>query len=365
MDHHVGGYHPPSTSPRFDWLYEQYPEADRLNNPVLRRFTWSMAIGLTDPSVFEHLLSLPKDVEPTTTTLDWSALNEKASKPAELTRREQKNSKPLPKPLPKLPAKTTWKPGDDLPEGFPGRVVTRPANHYVPKRGEPWQAQFNSSYRIDDPDEDDDDEDEDDSRNTEAKGSGKAAGKPKTAAQRKQEAFRFLNREDVEAMAEPEWLVWRLVPKVGTGQVHGPSNVGKTFVVMDLALSIAGDEPAWHGYAIEKHGPVIYLALEDEGDWKVRVHGWEKAHPGCDASNLVTAFADDGVDLASSTAVDEWAKAMGPHSPVMIVVDTQARATPGTEENSNRDMGVVMDNLRQLSNRLQCFVMTVHHTGWS
>ena len=178
-------------------------------------------------------------------------------------------------------------------------------------------------------------------------------------------SFRILSRAEVDEMPEPEWLVWRLIPRVGTGQIHGPSNLGKTFVTMDLALSVAGREPEWHGYPIREWGNVVYLALEDEGDWKARVQGWEAAHQGCDTSALYTAFADDGVDLADERAVAEWVEAFGSLSPVMVVVDTQARATPGTEENSNRDMGVVMDNLRRLATRLGCFVMTVHHTGWN
>lgn len=49
--------------------------------------------------------------------------------------------------------------------------------------------------------------------------------------------------------------------------------------------------------------------------------------------------------------------------PALIVVDTQARATVGTDENDNSAMGKVMDGLSALSERYACPVVTVHHTG--
>lgn len=50
--------------------------------------------------------------------------------------------------------------------------------------------------------------------------------------------------------------------------------------------------------------------------------------------------------------------------PALVIVDTQALATPGTEENSNTEMGKVMANLKELARQLHTIVLTVHHTGW-
>lgn len=55
---------------------------------------------------------------------------------------------------------------------------------------------------------------------------------------------------------------------------------------------------------------------------------------------------------------------LGSIEPRLIVVDTQALATPGTEENSNRDMGTVMANMKRLCTAHGCFVLLVHHTGY-
>lgn len=56
--------------------------------------------------------------------------------------------------------------------------------------------------------------------------------------------------------------------------------------------------------------------------------------------------------------------ALGTTEPRLIVVDTQALATPGADENSNRDMGLVLTNMKRLSTAHGCFVLLVHHTGY-
>ncbi|MEV6894261.1 AAA family ATPase [Kribbella sp. NPDC051137] len=179
------------------------------------------------------------------------------------------------------------------------------------------------------------------------------------------QTFRVLTRDEVRTLPEPEWLVRGLIPRVGTGQLYGPSNLGKTFVALDLVLSISSAREYWHGYEVRvpEPVPVVYVALEDEGDWKARTEAWDLANPGYDSSLALSAFPEGLVDLSDPAAAADWVAAFAQYRPAVVVVDTQAQASGGAEENSNTEMGRVMSNLRRISNRLQCFVMTVHHTG--
>jgi hypothetical protein len=47
------------------------------------------------------------------------------------------------------------------------------------------------------------------------------------------------------------------------GAVYGPSTVGKTFCVLDLAYHVAHGID-WHGHRIRQRAPVLYVALEGE-----------------------------------------------------------------------------------------------------
>ena len=47
----------------------------------------------------------------------------------------------------------------------------------------------------------------------------------------------------------------------------------------------------------------------------------------------------------------------------MIVVDTLARAMPGSDENGAKDMGLVVEQCDRLRDAFQCLTLLVHHTG--
>lgn len=78
-------------------------------------------------------------------------------------------------------------------------------------------------------------------------------------------------------------------------------------------------------------------------------------------------FTESPIDLGSRSSTDAIKAAIGELSapPVLIVIDTQARATPGREENSNTEMGVVMNNCKELADEFGTFVLLVHHSGKS
>jgi hypothetical protein len=46
-----------------------------------------------------------------------------------------------------------------------------------------------------------------------------------------------------------------------------------------------------------------------------------------------------------------------------VVIDTLSKSMPGLEENSARDMSVVVDRLEQIEAAICCCVLGIHHTG--
>ena len=75
----------------------------------------------------------------------------------------------------------------------------------------------------------------------------------------------------------------------------------------------------------------------------------------------VPNLADDG-DPNSVVEIVKGYQARGLPFPQVIVVDTLARATPGNDENSSRDAGLVINALDYLKEQ-GCSVIVVHHTG--
>src|SRR5699024_1845552 len=140
--------------------------------------------------------------------------------------------------------------------------------------------------------------------------------------------YQLLGREDVLNRPDIEWRVKHVLPARGLAQIFGPSKSGKSFLTFDLCAAIAGGYD-WFDYKVTQ-APVVFIALEGQDGMKGRVQAWEqktgKALP-----------ADFHMILQPWRANDaEFVEALGRVIPqeAVVVVDTMARAIPGSDENS-------------------------------
>lgn len=161
--------------------------------------------------------------------------------------------------------------------------------------------------------------------------------------------FQILHADELDTMPPVEWLV---DDELAAGQfnlVWGPSQGGKSFYMLDRALNIAQKQP------------VIYVAAEDAQGYAARKIAWCKHH-GKGASQLY--FVPQPVNLFDAKNVQDFIEQVArPLSPVLLVFDTLARCMVGADENSARDMGVVVENLEQIRRTTGSAVCPVHHAG--
>ncbi len=158
------------------------------------------------------------------------------------------------------------------------------------------------------------------------------------------------------------WLVKRWVQDKALVMVHGPSGGGKTFVVLDWCLRMAGAVPEWAGLKV-RPGTVVYLAGEGHHGLRGRVAAW-KVHN--QAGGLSMWLSRDGCDLNTPTGymrVVDNVRAL-PKRPSLIVVDTLHRFLLG-DENSAQDAKTMLDACGALMGEFGCSVLLVHHTGVS
>jgi hypothetical protein len=146
--------------------------------------------------------------------------------------------------------------------------------------------------------------------------------------------------------------------------VFGASGSGKSFFILDIALHCAAGVP-WLGKGV-KEGPVIYLCGEGRHAVPRRVAAWKSVHGAIPngrflMSNRRVQFDPDTI-LEMLCEINALA-AMG-EMPVMIVVDTMARALPGEcDENSAKDTMAFVDMCDRLQTQYNCAVIIIHHTG--
>lgn len=164
----------------------------------------------------------------------------------------------------------------------------------------------------------------------------------------------------------PPWLIRGLLPKTALAGMYGPGGSYKSFIVLDMALALASGAAEWGGQKISDVGaPVVYVA--GEGSAAGRARAWEKIKGTSEmvGQRFVTYH---GLDLMDENQLDgfredlealygAWGRAPG-----LVVFDTMARAAPGQDENSAKDMGLLVARADSIKDWAQTCVLLVHHT---
>ena len=155
------------------------------------------------------------------------------------------------------------------------------------------------------------------------------------------------------AMLPPaRWLVEGEIPANGLSMLVGPSRGGKSFVMTDRAIHVALTHP---------DEAVIYIAPEGSSGYRKRMDAWCQHHGVTPPENLY--FILDTVPLLDAAKRELFLASLGTLKPVLIVVDTLAQSLIGGDENSAKDIGLLIDACDQLRRATGAAVQLVHHTG--
>lgn len=110
----------------------------------------------------------------------------------------------------------------------------------------------------------------------------------------------------VKPVLRSRYLVKGWLDRGAMSVVYGESNVGKTFLALDLATHVAAGLD-WHGHRVptgEKWaGPVLYIASEGGTGIRNRLDAMRREKPELDGDNLVLLPTDDDGDRVTSAVV--------------------------------------------------------------
>lgn len=142
------------------------------------------------------------------------------------------------------------------------------------------------------------------------------------------------------------------------GRINGASGHMKSFVALDFAGHI-GTGRQWHGHRTAQ-GKVIYLVAEGAGGIRKRVRAWEQYYGRTMTNVWFLPRPVQAADRVQWAVLVEAAKRI---DPALIIFDTQARITVGIEENSSKEMGLVVDHMDHLRTTTKACVLLIHHQG--
>ncbi len=173
--------------------------------------------------------------------------------------------------------------------------------------------------------------------------------------------YKLLSGIDLLNAPPMHWLVQSIIPAEGLAALYGASGSGKSFLILDMAFSIASGEAYWFGLRVTKTR-VIYICLEGELGLGKRINAWSSYFKKPIPTEL--RFVIQPFNLLSSD-VSDLANAIiatrGTNS--LVIIDTLNRAAPGADENSSVDMGNIIAAAKQLQSLIGGVVLLVHHTG--
>ncbi len=175
--------------------------------------------------------------------------------------------------------------------------------------------------------------------------------------------FALMRRGEVWAMPPVDFLVGDLIPERSFAMIYGAPGSGKSFLAIDMALSVAHGVD-WHGKAV-KQGPVLYIAGEGMGGFGKRWKAWEMTHgtagdPEPDMFLLPTAvnMLDEHDVARLCHTIEEMGRQWS-----LVIIDTVARSIPGADENAAQSIGVFVQACDRVRETAGGTMLAVHHSG--
>ena len=179
----------------------------------------------------------------------------------------------------------------------------------------------------------------------------------------KPDVFETYSLDYLKNMPPVEWLVDGLLTAHGFAVLYGAPGIGKSFMSIDIALSVAYGRP-WHDRAT-KAGAVLYLAAEGVGGLGKRVRSWQSHYD----THGVTDFhvLPMAVKILEAPDLEKLLRTIDAFKVQfsMIVIDTVARtlASTGSDENDATAMGQFGEMCGVIQRHAGCAVLAVHHSG--
>lgn len=153
---------------------------------------------------------------------------------------------------------------------------------------------------------------------------------------------------------EPAWVVEDLMP-TGLHLLSGAPKIGKSWLVLDLALAVSSGRPFW-GYATRRCG-VLYLALEDTLS-RIQGRMWDLSDTA--SERLCFALNSKTIPDGLVDQLDDFAE--GHEGTGLVIVDTLQKVRAHSRDSAYAaDYGDV-GALKGFADSRGLAVLAVHHT---
>ncbi len=158
-----------------------------------------------------------------------------------------------------------------------------------------------------------------------------------------------------------QWLVSSLWGRAAVGILGGAPKCCKSWLALDLAVSVASRTPCLGTFAVEDPGPVmLYMAEDSAAIVKARLAGL-CYHRGLRLEGLpIDVITEPTVRIDKTRDQDRLARTVWRAHPRLLVLDPFVRLHR-VDENDAGQVSAVLGYLRTLQRDLDVAVLVVHH----
>lgn len=164
------------------------------------------------------------------------------------------------------------------------------------------------------------------------------------------------------SLGRPRWLVESLWAMSGVGILGGHPKSCKTWLALDIALSVASATPCLDTFPVDHPGPVLLFLAEDSADCvHDRVLGLCQ-HRGVDMAALdLFLLTPPVLRLDSPSDYESLVATVDRLRPRLLVLDPFVRVQT-IDENSASEVSRLLADLTALKRTFDLAILLVHHT---
>lgn len=164
---------------------------------------------------------------------------------------------------------------------------------------------------------------------------------------------------DLAPVLDRPYLVKGWLDRATLSVMYGPSNVGKSFLALDIAHHVSKGR-TWGGRRVVL-SRVLYIAAEGGGSFANRVRALDS--PEFWVVDAPVTMIGKGSDATPLAEMVTHLAGTGGRRFDLIVFDTLARVMGGGDENAAPDIADLLENLDVVRRVTGAHVMLIHHSG--
>lgn len=177
------------------------------------------------------------------------------------------------------------------------------------------------------------------------------------------EFYETVRAEDLE---EPDpnklWMVEDLWQREGVGILGGPAKSAKTWLALDIAVSVASGTDVLDTFEVKDPGGVLYVSAEGGQAHIKRRLASLCVHRGLLLSDLRLDIIPHAVRIDTPEGIHRLDASVARKGPKLLILDPLIRLHR-VDENSAAHVSALLSSLTELQQKYALSVIVVHHMG--